>query len=502
MLCFSNFHFFKERLQMLKFITIFLFLIILLSFSGFAQTWRIERIILNEDISDGLVVDLNGNGKKDLFLIAGNFIHVFFQKEKGFSENPDQTIYFNLLGEFIDVGKVYPSSTGLELLGLSKDGVKCFRIDGSNYIKCPEYLITTEVDMPTERIGPKLVNFALDINNDGLDEIFLLQGNKLNLYRWNNTGHFVSLEVEGVEKSASVALRSRLMTEILSNSCDSKRPFFLFQPLISEQNAVLFQDFDGDGRLDIASGILRLQKPDFIFNPADSPLFIRTVSPEQGKYKFFLDLNGDGHLDLVYIEPKSILTENVNIFPFAKIYIHFQKKEKVSPTPDFFFKTVLVNKHLPFVDIDGDGAIDLISVWPEITPGSKQDIIQILVEYTLNYTFRCYLFDRQRKSYAVTPDIQFRAKVKQDFSRLVIDVPFDISGDFDGNGIKDIMIRKEPESVYVYFLDAERKGYVKLVKRLFISAELSDYFIDDLNGNGKSDLIFFGGKNLWVCFSE
>lgn len=468
---------------------------------GLAQTWRTEKIILKEDISDGLVADLNGDGRKDLLLIAGNFVHIFFQMEGGFFDNPDQRIYYNLLGEFIDVGDVDPSSPGLELLGLSEKGVKCFRNDGSRYVERPGYLISAEVDMPRDRLGPLVSDFAFDINDDGLDEVFILQGNKIFLYHPDDSGHFISLEVEGVEKLTTVSLRSRIMTEVRSPAGNPRSPFFLFQPSLSEQNAVLFQDFDRDGRLDLASGILRLQKPAYRFTPVDSPLFLKAVSADQGRYKFFLDIDGDGRLDLVYIEPKGILTENINIFPFAKIFIHMQKTTGFARTPDFFLKTILVNDQPPFVDIDGDGDMDITSVWSEVTPGSKEDIIQILVESTFNYTFRCYLFDRH-KGYALTPDIQLRSKIKQEISRIGRDIPFDISGDFDGNGCKDIMIRKDPESVYLYFLDMKRKGYVMLVKRLIIPAAFSGYLIADLDGNGKSDLLFFAEKGVWMYFFE
>lgn len=469
------------------------------SFPCLGQTWNVKEIPMDEDISDGLIEDLNRDGLKDLLLVSGNYICIFFQRENGFLLKPDERIYYSLLGEYIDVGEVDPISPGLELLGLSGKGIKYFRNNGTHYVERPGYLISAKVDMPEFNPGPVVCDFAFDINSDGRDEIFLLQENKVIIYHFDDSGQPVSVAVEGTEKSTIASLERRVQTGFGFPADSERNPFFLFRPSVLEEHTVLFQDFNNDDRLDLISSTLRLQESRFHFCSADSPLLGKEGFTGQDSCRFYLDIDGDNNLDLVSIETKGILTENINIFPLARIYIYLKKDGGFAQTPDFFQKTIFVNDQPPFVDVDSDGDLDFISVLSEITPGSKDDIIQILLESTWSFSFRCHLFERD-KGYSLEPNIRLKTKIKQNISQIGKDIPFDMSGDYDGNGSRDLMIKKDPESLYLYFFDLEAKKYIIAMKRLGIPAGFKGYQVIDLDGNGRSDLLFFTDKGVRMLF--
>lgn len=472
-------------------IAFFSLLVCIFSFPCFAQTWRTEDILLNEEIQDWLIDDLNRDGRKDLLIIAGNFVCLFFQRESGFLRSSDQRIYYNLIGDIIDVGEVDPSSIGLELLGLSERGVKCFKNNGFHYMECSEYLVSQKVDIPEYKVEPLISDFAFDINSDGLDEIFLLRENKIEIYHRDNSGLFVSVPLEGSKKSTGASLRSR---KIPSGS--KKNPFFVFQPSILEEDSVFFQDFNEDGRLDHLSKTLRLQEAGFSFRPVNYSIRGEEAVAGPEEANFYLDIDGDGSLDLVLLQAKGMFKENINIFPFAKIFIYRRQKDgNFAQKPDFFQKTILISDHSPFVDVDRDDDLDFISIWSEITPGSKKDIIQALLESTLSFTFRCYLFDK-KKGYSAMPDIQLQAKIKQHVSQMAWENPFDFSGDFDGNGSNDLLIKKEPDSYYLYLFDQKKKNHIISVKRLPIPVGCRSHQVVDLDENGKSDILLFMDKKI------
>jgi len=479
------------------------FFILLLSFSFLpsdAQSWKNDEILLSEDISDGLIEDINKDGKQDILLIAGNFINIFFQNVRGFSSKPDERVYYDLLGEYIDVGEVDPLSPGLELLGLSDKGVKCFQNDGSHYVERPGYLISAKVDMPEYRLGPLVSDFAFDINSDGQDEISFLRDNKIHVYSSHNLGQLIAFPVDITDQLLVCSMNSRTQREMRSPAKGLNKPSFLYQPSIRKENFIFLQDFNSDGRFDLASKGLHLQESEFRFRSVDPSSIDNQIPIDKGSFKFYLDIDRDGSLDLIFIEVKDIFTQNINVFPFAKVFIHMKKNGRFVQTPDFFQKTILVSDQPPFVDVDGDGDLDFISAWSEITPGSKEDILQVLLESTWSFTFRCYLFNKD-KGYSITPDIYLQTKIKQDISQLSTEIPFDISGDIDGNGTHDLIIKKDPESIYIYFFDLKAKKYIARVKRLDTPAELKGYQIVDLDRNGKSDLLFFTDNGVHIYFS-
>jgi hypothetical protein len=476
----------------------------LLSFSfltSTAQTWTEDEILLNEDISDGLIEDINKDGKKDLLLIAGNYINIFFQKDRGFSSVPDSRIFYGLLGEYIDVGEVDPSSPGLELLGLSEKGIKCFYNDGSHFVERPGYLISSKVDMPEYRLGPLVSDFASDINSDGRDEIFFLKDNKIQVGYSNDSGQFISLPVNNTEELRSCSMQSMTQGKIGFPAKGVNRPFYLYQPSVRSEKFILFQDFNSDGRLEPASMRLPHEELERRYVSMEPSLIDSRILTDQGRLKFYLDINSDGFLDLIFLEVIDIFTQNINVFPFVKVSVHLNKSGRFAQTPDFFQKTILVSDQPPFVDVDGDGDLDFISVWSQITPGSKEDIVQVLLESTWNFTLRCYLFDKD-KAYSTTPHIYLQTKIKQDISQLSVEIPFDLSGDFDGNGTHDLIIKKDPESLYIYFFDLSAKNYIIKVKRLNTPAKLKGHRIVDLDGDGRSDIIFFTAKGVRINFTN
>jgi hypothetical protein len=466
-----------------------------------AQTWTEDEILLNEDISDGLIEDINKDGKKDLLLIAGNFINIYFQNDRGFSSRPDERIYYGLLGEYIDVGEVDAISAGLELLGLSEKGVKCFHNNGSHFVERPGYLVSAKVDMPEYRLGPLVSDFAFDINSDGRDEIFFLKDNEIQVSYPNKLGQFIPFPVDNAEKLRICSMQSKTQSKMRFPTKGVNKPFYLYQPSVRMENFILFQDFNNDGRLDLASRTLLLQESEFRFDSVDPSLLDSKILNDQRGLKFYLDIDGDGSLDLIFLEVKDIFTQNINVFPFAKVFVHMNKNGHFTQTPDFFQKTILVSDQPPFVDVDGDGDLDFISVWSEITPGSKEDIVQVLLESTWSFTLRCYLFGKDR-GYSTTPHIYLQTKIKQDISQLSMEIPFDLSGDFDGNGTHDLIIKKDPESLYIYFFDLSAKKYIIKVKRLDTPAKLKGYQIVDLDGNGRSDIIFFTTEGVRINFSN
>lgn len=470
--------------------------------SGFSLSWIQGEINLSDGIKDGLVADMDGDGLLDILLISGNYVYLYYQREEiGFSEQPAERIFFNLLGELIDVGEVKPHHPGLEILGLSEKGVSYFYKDKGNYKKAPYYLISAAIQIPEYRLGPVFSDFAFSIDTDSLVEIFVPCENKVCCYKQNSSGDYNIIQFKYYSKLSSLSLRSR--TWIKKNSADLlKDEAYFFNPEIEKKDIILFQDYNFDNRLDFVSKKIYYQKPDFQFEKSRETLEEDFSLEGQENNKLFMDINGDKKIDKILIEMKETFSWNMNIMPFANVFIYLNQDDSFPEKPDYLLKTVMLSDKSPFVDLDKDGDMDFISIWSEVSPGSKEDVIQVLTENSFNFTLRVYLF-KPGKGYTVSPDITFKSSIKyRDISEVMEFIPFDLSGDFDGNNCHDLFIRKRPGRIYIYYIDLSKEKYFSKVEYFKIPEEVNEYKIMDINSDGKSDILFFTPEKMIFYISE
>jgi hypothetical protein len=461
--------------------------------------WVRGEISLDGGISDGILADLNKDGLVDILIISGGYIYVFHQTKNGFQKTPDDRIYFKHLGEFIDIGEVNPESQGLEILGLSEKGVKYFYLQGNHYNESPGYLISGKIHKSNHNWGPAVSDFVFDINKDGLDEIFLLHNNRFFLYRLDNSGRFVGTEIQHHVKLTTVSLETRKWPAEFSSNSNSELGYF-FRPKISVENVAFFQDFNADNFFDLISGNIYFQEQNFRFKYKPQSIENRVSFANEEKQDIFLDIDGDGKLDKVLIEVKDILSGNMNIFPFAKIFIYMNQNNILSSKPNYFLKTLLIGDKSPFVDIDRDGDIDFISIWSELSPGSKENIIQVLTESTLKFTFRCYLFENE-KGFSINPDIIIKSKIKYGgLSHIGENIHFDFSGDFNNDGTNDLCIREGPTYINIYLIELGPTNYSTSVIDIKIPREAEQFKILDMNNDGKSDILILTKHKIIFYF--
>jgi len=471
----------------------------------FGLDWIHTEINFTETVSDAIIADLNKDGLLDILILSGRYIYIYILTKNGLNKVPNDRIYFKKLGEIIDIGEVNPVHPGLEILGLSENGVKYFYLEDGHYKENPDFLITQKTERSFYNWGPVLSDFAFDINNDGLDEIVFFHDNQFHLYYLNNSGIISKTKIDLTYVLKNISLNSRIWPSETFLSEDNKKGYFL-RPEITAKNIVFFQDFNKDEVLDLisedANSITNFKKSNLAFDQNHQkakqiPLL------EENEQEIFLDINGDGRLDRVLIEIKEPLSNDLNFFPYAKYFVFLNDNSRFKSMPDSFFKTVIIDKNSPFIDIDRDGDLDFISVWSDISIGSKENVLQMLTKFNLKFTLRCYRF-LKGKGFSRNPDNSMTFKIKyKNLSDIGSYIPFNFSEDFNFDGNNDLSVRIKPECILVYLTDFKQKELkFKKVVQIKIPEYVKKFKLIDFNNDKKSDVLLLAESKIILLLSE
>jgi len=265
------------------------------------------------------------------------------------------------------------------------------------------------------------------------------------------------------------------------------------------------RDVNGDGRDDLMvrqSDIgrtntyrLYLQQTNGQFDL--EPALTYADKAEMFSWLDWIDLNRDGKVDLI----KSVWLNEPSFVPgvpsgkvVVSTYVADQHG-RIPAGPQQVFRKDDWSAALPVVDIDGDGYPDLVLgyVPMDSREGLRKEITTRKIDYRL-----WFYFYRPGGGYPKEADCQRTVAIHVDrttgpldwslareFQRLV-----KLSGDFNGDGKTDLLVRDHSDSISVYFFVSREKGFSSEPDLRFSCPEpIEEWQIADLNNDGVSDLI-------------
>lgn len=458
----------------------------------FGLDWKVIELSFPEEITDGIITDLDGDGLSDIIILSGRYIYIYKQSEFGFKKDPDDRIFYKQIGELIDVGDINPGYPGSELLGISENGVKYFYFDGKHYKENPVYFINQKIERTLFRVAPILSDFAFDMNGDGLDDLLLFYDNDFYKYINNGNGSTEKSKLENAYKIEDISLNSRTLQNKLYCSDNSNIPLF-FNPEVLTSKLVVFKT--SNFNYDIIPNLNR---------PRHQTDFPSLASLFDEKYQnMFFDINGDNKIDKISIEINDDFYSDFKFFRYAKYFLFLNFNNKFNDNPDYFFKSAILNNHIPFIDLENDGDLDFISIWSDVSLGSKESIIQIMTNSILKYTLRCYRYINGL-GYSKTPDISMGLKIKYaNLSNIGSYIPIDFSGDFNGDGNKDLCVRINPENLLIYLMTFnEKRVNIRRVFRISIPKYVHKFTSIEINNDNKSDILLTTGNKIILYLSQ
>lgn len=276
---------------------------------------------------------------------------------------------------------------------------------------------------------------------------------------------------------------------------------------------VFLEDFDGDGRVDIATLQGRrlrvfLQQPGGEFPERPGFEWERTIldadeqaDPIASEGLMFADLDGEGALDIIATK-WALPSERTRI----DRYVYYARDGLRYPEePDQKVRSESVDRRLMIADLNADGRADLVVPFFHF---AVTQAVKVVVQNAVKIQFRLFLMGADGR-YAQDADKTF-ARVDR---RIALNYDIDIMGyvlgdkalpeegsgpllsfdaDANGDGYPDLLADTGSDRLAIYFGN-ERARYSNSPDRLIDHESTLSYDLEDLNGDGRSDVITYHG---------
>ena len=454
--------------------------------------------------------DVDGDGTRDLIALGRGRISVYRGRRGRVPPYPTtpETVVTGSVAYFADVADVLPAP-GKELVVLTAKGVSCYAQRDGKYEAASRRLIECDTLMSLPLLRGVMArvawatvdvlpwNFAFDADGDGRDDVLVPHGGGTNLYLQTAPGQFakpitlplfplvyhsgtVDLKAGGLGDHTATPVRLELLVRKIQR-----------------------RDVNGDGKLDLACGELWFaQKHAGGFDPvpATVPGGAQAVPSRQ-----VVDINADGQMDRIAEE--NALDDPFNIITRVRYFLTGADGAlPSSPTGTIAGQNILVHTALPVHDFNGDKALDFAMLKTDITATDvgkwvRQSFGEI--DGDLNF----YLFDRGRNRFprrpAYTKKIRMRFKV--DLQDVMMGGVWErylgsmmrFEGDYNGDGRLDLLVREGTHKIAIYFNTGDRTDLFPRKPDVVLDdlPMFSGLEIDDLNGDGASDLILSTGRS-------
>lgn len=449
---------------------------------------------------DLLWADLNGDRLKDLVLLEAPQAAVYFQNRTGsFGREPDV---------FIDLGApptvLWSARFGRpaeSLLALTHDGVSEWLYTKSGSFR-KEQIISQHTMLPEATEESTVFSVRLSAWTLQAYPLILVPvspdlqvwGFSLQERTWQLRQTIPQVMAQGFRSHADQASYTR--TFLLSASCS---------------------DLNGDGADDLIVCVRKRGRVTYRVFPQTSTgsFTLEATLTYRDKADWLVrhhwdDLNGDGHVDLV----KGTWLREPWFIPgtrSGKVLVEISLAPSQGPLPgkpNQVFRKYDWRAEVPLVDIDGDGITDLVLGYSAFD--GREGVRKTLTAQQLDHTLRFYWGSRE-SGFAEEPDLSRKIILHLSHhglhmtwsQRRYLESLFDVTGDFDGDGDRDLLVRDGGDRISVYPFLSRQKGFHKRAGvTLGHSGPLERFRIDDLNGDGISDLVVEVSNGLKTFISK
>ncbi|HEX3628348.1 MAG TPA: VCBS repeat-containing protein [Verrucomicrobiae bacterium] len=432
-----------------------------------------------------IICDLDGDGLKDLVLMNGTNLAIFYQDPaQGFTAKPQQT--YQLPAQPCAVYSAKLGSHAESLLVMTSEGVSAISFTNRTGVPTAQKLINQSTILPETSKETNVFYTPFSARTgSGWPLLLLPTPGGLQVWQYHNGWH----QAQVIDHAVSASLWP-------THAAPGNGSSFKLDMSIADVN--------GDDRDDLMirrqAGqtnffSLYLQQTNGLF--ATAPALTYGDNANEFSWLYWGDLNRDGKVDLI----KSVWLNDASFLPgvpSGKVVagVYFADKDgRIPPEPNQVFRKNDWLRGLPVADVDGDGFVDMVLGYTDIE--NRESFVKELTTGQVDYRLDFYFY-HPGAGFPLSPDYRHNLTIRLErVSPFLnwslpddLERSFALDGDFNGDGKKDLIVRDQPGAISVYFFVSREKGFSADPDLRFKCPDLiEDFQIADLNNDGLSDLI-------------
>jgi hypothetical protein len=459
------------------------------------------EIEAHDKITEVLLEDLNGDGRKDLILLLGREVRIYFQRENGsFPGEPDQRFRIDPRAVIMDIGNLLGEGKTKEIAFIREDGVYAYPLlppekpgdFPSYFLKAKRVLAAETLLRRPSDDEVRRKEFIRDVDGDGLPDILVPERGGFGVYRNLGAGKFAERQPLYAPPTAIVNVGTPELSSHLMAS------YFFANPTVA--------DFDACGRPEVvmaqdqwlsvfrssAEGKLSPAPVVVLEIPGQKAFSMDSEKPFELDFTMPLvlkDLNNDHRIDAALTH---VGTGTTRIFLNGPDPVEaFKKPARVVRAKGVTFLAF-------FVDLDGDKLEDMIL--PRMDKIGIWSILKAVVTKSVPVEAQFFYARKTGDAYPEEPDFQRNFEIpisihsKGDGLDVGTSLIVSLDGDFDGDGLKDLVNRTENDKIAIY-PGLPGRGGVSETPAVELDITNTDDFrfvlpmVEDLNGDGRADLV-------------
>ncbi len=449
--------------------------------------------------SEMIFADLDGDRLRDAVLVNGFELSVFYQSKEGFPRAPRQTFRLNQRPSLLF--SVRFGSNAESLVVLTSDGVEELRFTNRNAAPARQQIIRQRTIIPEHLDEPQVKQFSLAATTPGAWPLVLVPvADGLQVWQHREAWRQVQFLAGAVERHLWPSVTNAGYTATFALNLS-------------------LADIKGKGRDDLMvmrslpdgnqAYSLYLQNADGAFT--SEPTLTLTNKTDWDTALYWADINRDGKLDLI----KSKLADEPSFVPgirsgkvLVAVYLA-DPRGRLPAQPQQVFRKSDWSAPLPVLDIDGDGFVDLVLGYIPLV--NREALRKMFTTEQVDLILKFHFY-RPGSGFPREPDCQHVAAIHFDpeFFLTLEQHPYyeqfvNLTGDFNGDGRKDLVVRDRTRELAVWFFASKTKGFnPEADLRFKFPDPIEDWEVKDINGDGVSDVVvkLSGRDGFWIYTSK